>query len=341
MKALALNYVWWPGIDADIEEKVNRCYTCQNSRTSLAKAPLHPCEWPREAWHQIHVDYADYKGRNLIIVPDAHSKWIEVYLTGATNSTTKIEKLRCCFPMHSLPNLLVCDNDPCLTSLEFAEFTRKNGIKNKLVSLYHQISNGQTESSVKIVKSRLRRMSGGTLETKLSGFLQSYRKTPHTTTGDTPVELLIKKKLQTNLHRLRPSTSTIELLSQDHQKFHHDRTAKMLMFHKGQEVFAQNLNRSPEWLVGHVLEGIDPLSFLIKLQDGQIIQSHQEHMRARLCSSEPMSPTLVNFPGPEQIEPRLPPQPDTAPQFPIHTPDTVMPENPPVQKSTVVMSTPL
>ena len=30
IKVLAQNYVWWPGMDADIKEKVNRCYTCQN-----------------------------------------------------------------------------------------------------------------------------------------------------------------------------------------------------------------------------------------------------------------------------------------------------------------------
>ena len=76
---------------------------------------------------------------------------------------------------------------------------------------------------------------------------------------------------------------------------------------------------------------------ITKLHDEQVIQHHQDHMRVCLCSSEPMSPTPVNNLGPVQIESRLPPQL----WVPIHTPDTVMPENPPVQKSTVVMSTPL
>lgn len=42
MKALARTYVWWPGIDADIEKKVNNCYPCQCSRSLPAKAPPHP-----------------------------------------------------------------------------------------------------------------------------------------------------------------------------------------------------------------------------------------------------------------------------------------------------------
>ena len=165
-------------MDADIEEKVNRCYTCQSSRTSPASTPLHTWGFPREPWHRIHVDYADHKGRNLLIVTDAHSKWIEVYLTGVTNSTTTNEKFRCCFATHGIPNLLVRDIGPCFANLGFVEFTRKNDIKHKLVSPYHQTSNGHAESAVKIAKSGLRRMSGGTLETKLSRFLLTHRKYP-------------------------------------------------------------------------------------------------------------------------------------------------------------------
>lgn len=137
MKALAQNYMWWPGMYTDMEEKVNNCYTWQSSRTPPAKAPLHLWKWLRELWHKIHMDYANYNGRNLLIVTNAHSKWIEVYLTRATNSNTTNEKLSCCFAMYGLPNP-VSDNGPwCLTSLEFVEFTRKNAIKPKLVSLYH------------------------------------------------------------------------------------------------------------------------------------------------------------------------------------------------------------
>ena len=168
MKALAQNCIWWPGKDADIEEKINRCYTCKSSRTSPARAPLHPLEWPRYPGTG-----STWTMPTMLIVIVVHSKWIEVYLIGVTNSTTSIEKLRCCFATHSLPDLLVTDKGLCFTGLEFAEFTRNNGINYELVIPYHQASNGLAESSVKIVKSGLRRMSCGTLETKLSRILLS------------------------------------------------------------------------------------------------------------------------------------------------------------------------
>ena len=148
-----------------------------------------------------HLDDTTEDSTNICRCTSKDQVLSKIYCTGTINSTTTIEKLRCYFAMHSLPNLLVSDNGPCFISLEFAEFTRKNGIKHRVVRPYHQASNGLAENSVKIVK----RMSGGTLETKPSWFLLSYMTTPDTTTGVTPAELLMKRKLQTNLDRLKPS----------------------------------------------------------------------------------------------------------------------------------------
>ena len=50
MKSLARSYVWWPKIDAQIEELVKTCNICQESRPSPPAAPLHPWEWPSQPW---------------------------------------------------------------------------------------------------------------------------------------------------------------------------------------------------------------------------------------------------------------------------------------------------
>ena len=42
MKNMARSYLWWPGLDTDIEDKVKRCKVCQLSRAAPAAAPLHP-----------------------------------------------------------------------------------------------------------------------------------------------------------------------------------------------------------------------------------------------------------------------------------------------------------
>ena len=42
MKALARMYVWWPRLDADVEEAVRHCSNCQVNQSAPPPAPLHP-----------------------------------------------------------------------------------------------------------------------------------------------------------------------------------------------------------------------------------------------------------------------------------------------------------
>ena len=80
MKALARSYVWWPKMDADLEQKVHRCSPCQENRKSPPEAPLHPWEWPHKPWLRLHLDYAGpFLGKMFLIVMDAHSKWMEAF----------------------------------------------------------------------------------------------------------------------------------------------------------------------------------------------------------------------------------------------------------------------
>ena len=58
MKSIASSYVWWPGIDTEIENRVKVCHACQENVSSPAKAPVHPWEWPEHAWSHVHIDYA-------------------------------------------------------------------------------------------------------------------------------------------------------------------------------------------------------------------------------------------------------------------------------------------
>ena len=56
MKALAHMFVWWPGMDGEIEKAVRLC------------------QWPTRPWTRLHVDFAGpICGKQILIVVDAHS----------------------------------------------------------------------------------------------------------------------------------------------------------------------------------------------------------------------------------------------------------------------------
>ena len=50
MKALGRSYVWWPGIDQQIEGKVKGCHSCIRTANSPPTAPTHHWTWPTKPW---------------------------------------------------------------------------------------------------------------------------------------------------------------------------------------------------------------------------------------------------------------------------------------------------
>ena len=50
MKALARMYVWWPGMEKDIETAVRTRAECQTVHAAPPVAPLHPRKWPTRPW---------------------------------------------------------------------------------------------------------------------------------------------------------------------------------------------------------------------------------------------------------------------------------------------------
>ncbi|VDI17066.1 Hypothetical predicted protein [Mytilus galloprovincialis] len=58
MKSLARSYIWWPGMDNDLELTVVNCYSCQENRKLPVEAPLHPWAYPSHPWSRIHIDFA-------------------------------------------------------------------------------------------------------------------------------------------------------------------------------------------------------------------------------------------------------------------------------------------
>ena len=118
-------------------------------QSMLSLAPLQPWKWSTRPWSRIHLDFAGPIGDKVILVlVDAHSKWIEAFVTASATSAVVIEELRSTFARFGLPELIVTDNGPCFMSEEFELFVQKNGIKHVTSAPYHPASNGLAERAV-------------------------------------------------------------------------------------------------------------------------------------------------------------------------------------------------
>ena len=156
--------------------------------------------------------------RMMLVVIDAHSKWIDAHLTSGSTSAITISKLRQSFSTRGIPDAIVSDNATGFVSEEFQDFCRHNGIKHITSAPHHPASNGLAERAVGIVKEGIKRMHGGDLETKLARFLFDYRITPHSTTGIAPAELLMHRQLKTRLHLIRPDVGVKVVAEQTKQE---------------------------------------------------------------------------------------------------------------------------
>ncbi|KAJ8375474.1 hypothetical protein SKAU_G00060540 [Synaphobranchus kaupii] len=117
MKALARSYVWWPGIDQQIEQLAMHCSGCQRVQNEPTIAPLHSWEWPASPWQRIHIDFAGpFMGTTFLVVVDACSKWPEVFTMNSTTTSHTIDVLRSLFARTGVPEQLVTDNGPQFTA---------------------------------------------------------------------------------------------------------------------------------------------------------------------------------------------------------------------------------
>ena len=289
MKSLARSYVWWPGLDQEIEEIAKGCTSCQGMKDLPAVAPLHPWNWPAKAWQRVHVDFAGpFQGRMYLIMVDAHSKWPEMIEMGSTTAKSTIAVLRQVFASHGLPLQLVTDNGPQFVSNDFKQYLEANGVKHIHCAPYHPASNGLAERFVKTFKTAMliAERQGTPQELRLPNFLLSYRSTPHATTNRTPSSLFLQRELRTRLDLLRPSCADHVTQQQAQQSCYHDSHARTREFSVDQDVWAKNFRSGPKWSPGVVVKRNGPLSYTVRLSSGVCWNRHIDHLRNRLATED-------------------------------------------------------
>ena len=209
MKSLARSYVWWLGIDQDIETVVKACTSCQKHGKKLPKINDHPWVKPTRPWQRVHVDFAgEFQNNFWLLMYDAYSKWPEVIkMSHNTTATTTIKTMRSVFSRTGVPWVLVSDNGPQFISEEFKNFLKRNQVKHVLCPSYSPKSNGSCERFVQSFKSAMKKMyeTSKDLDLNLANFLMAYRNTPHSVTNQPPSVMMYGRTLRSKLHRLRPS----------------------------------------------------------------------------------------------------------------------------------------
>ena len=282
MKGFARGYVWWPGIDEELEKCVKSCVTCQVNRKSPPVAPLYPWSWPDKPWLRIHVDYAGpFFGKMFLLMVDAHSKWLEVHMSSSSSSTSTISMMRKSIASLGLPEVIVSDNGTTFTSDEFVQFLRKNEVRHVRTPPYHPASNGLAERAVQTFKEGMKKLKDGSLETKLSRFLFKYRLTPQSSTGISPSEMMYGRRIRSQLDNLHPDLNKKTRQVQERQRKGHDIRARHREFQIGELVYVSNYGQGQTWLPGKMTGVQGSVLYSVLLDVGRSVRKHIDQLRMR------------------------------------------------------------
>ena len=324
MKSIARSYFWWPSLDRELEEKAQSCVACQSVKNSPPSAPLHPWLWPAKPWQRVHNDFAGpFMNRTFLVVVDAHSKWPEVIEMHSTTAQKTITELRKLFAAYGLPEQIVSDNGPQFVSDKFATFVKMNGIKHIRCAPYHPSSNGAAERFVQTFKKAMKanRESSLSFSHRLTNFLFTYRYTSHATTNEPPCQLFMGRMIRKRLDLLYPKADKKVNEHQASQKANHDKKARQRNVQVGQRVLVRDQDPSKPWVPGIVEKVQGPLTYLIRLDSGQLWRRHIDHVKQIGESSTGDTPSItedtemLSFPLPDSSDTTTVPEvsPDTVP----------------------------
>ena len=278
----AREVVFWPGMNKEITEMVEKCDACQNYQYSNQKEPMVQGQIPEGPWDMVATDLFQWDGADYLLIVDYYSRFIE--FCRLPNTSSSMVHTKSIFARHGIPKSVRSDNGPQLSAMEYSKFAMEWGFAHITSSPYHPQSNGLPEKSVQIIKRMLNKSKRDGQYSYLS--LLELR---NTRVGDigSPVQLLMGRRLRTSLpvnaepRTINPDSVKSHLQQEQHKrKLYYDEGSKpMIPLQKGENAWMQVQG---EWKPVKVLDTAEaPASYLVKTASGKVYRRDRKHLRPR------------------------------------------------------------
>jgi hypothetical protein len=126
-KALIRSNVWFPGIDARVEQAIKVCVECQVNTDRENYEPMKPSFMPAGPWHTISGDYFGPMddGWYWHVTHDEYSRWFAVDIVISTSEDDLEPVLEKLFGTFGAPVVFKSDNRSPYQSYRFKEFVGK------------------------------------------------------------------------------------------------------------------------------------------------------------------------------------------------------------------------
>lgn len=274
---------------------MKECRTCAKE-SSLKAAPMIASKLPDYPWQKIGTDLFQLKGVTYLLLVDYFSRYPEIHKLKTTNSSEVIKVMKTVFARFGIPEIVLSDNGPQYASQKFRDFGGSYGFKHITSSPLYPQSNGQAERTVKTIKKLLR------LSEDPEMALLTYRSTPFPWCGLSPAELLMGRRLRSNIplqtSQLVPTWNYLDKFKKDNrhfkemQKEHFDRrhrTKELPELPTDQDVWVRTGRPEP----AKVIRPADtPRSYIVHTDTGQELRRNRQHLVEQPGQDQPQSRTM-------------------------------------------------
>jgi len=116
-----------------------------------------------------------------------------------------------------------------------------------------------------------------TAQSQLNKFLLMYRNTPHSTTRETPAQLMLGRSTRLQFDALMPNTSEVVIERQISQI--NNGGNRIVSFNTGDNVLARDYrNNNNKWQKGKIIKSISCNTHDVELDDGTIWKRHNDQL---------------------------------------------------------------
>ncbi|UYV79263.1 K02A2.6-like [Cordylochernes scorpioides] len=283
--ALAKGFIYWPGMNKEIEELINNCSICQQTSRANLKEPMLPHQAPDYPWQKVGIDISQIESLRYLLIVDYFSNYPEIYKLQDMTTDTIIRKLKRTLSNFGIPETLVSDNGPPFFSKEFQNFTSTWNIVHVTSSPYHAQSNGMVERKVQTLKKLMKRCREERTDPYFA--LLNLRNTPHNNLPS-PAQILMSRKLRSIMPSKTSQFVPSMINNEAIQKQLVDNQVKMKNYYDRHNSPGDPLSindrvwfqKDKRWIPGQITnQAIEPRSFYVKYQEGNEYKRNSIHIR--------------------------------------------------------------
>ena len=290
-------------MDKHVEEYVAKCKECTIFTNKRTKDNLHPLTTDQEPWENVNIDLFGPMpdSKHILVVTDNMTRFPAAKIVPGTSAKPVLKALDTIYTDFGQPKTHRTDNGPPFDSHAFKEFSEELGVTHTRTFPYHPQANPAETFMKPLGKAmKIAHHHKTDKESALNKLLRDYRATPHSATGMSPGDLILRNGFRSELpKRATIKENGVDIAKENDKAIKESRTEKLnqskyrkeQVFETGDFVYTRNNQRTKFQPIfdptPRLVTSTEGGGIICTAEDGTVQRRHVDDVK----HAEPQSPT--------------------------------------------------